>query len=48
MKQDDCAQFIKAMQKEIADHTSKGHWKVIQRDQVPQGYLILPAVWSMK
>lgn len=48
LRQPDRAQFIKAMQKELADHVSRGHWKIIRQTQVPTGKSIIPAVWSMK
>ena len=40
MKASDAKQFREAMQKEIDDHTSRGHWDT--------GTRVLPAVWSMK
>jgi hypothetical protein len=36
------------MKKEVDDHTAKKHWKIIRRDQVPEGIKVLPAVWAMK
>jgi len=48
MKQADWAQFRSAMQKEIDDHTNRGHWKIMKRSDVPKGATVLPAVWSMK
>jgi len=48
MKQADWPRFRSAMQKEIDDHTSRGHWKIIKRSDVPEGATVLPAVWSMK
>ncbi len=49
MKQPDWPQFKQAMQHEINDHTSRGHWKLIKRKLLPKGASVLPAVgWSMK
>ena len=48
MKQPDWPHFRRAMQDEINDHTSRGHWKLIKRTQLPKHALVLPAVWSMK
>jgi hypothetical protein len=39
---------VVAMKKEVDDHTAKKHWKIIRRDQVPEGVKVLPAVWVMK
>ena len=43
----DREEFIKAMIKEVRDHESRGHWKLIPQSDVPPGHKILPAVWSM-
>jgi hypothetical protein len=48
MKQADWPQFKQAMKDEINDHTSRGHWKLIKRTQLPKYASVLPAVWSMK
>jgi histone deacetylase 1/2 len=48
MRQPDREQFIKAMKKEIQDHTENKHWRVVHRSSLPKGTQILPAVWSMK
>jgi hypothetical protein len=48
LKQPDRDQFLKAMQKEINDHTENGHWRIVHRSEIPKGMQILPAVWSMK
>jgi hypothetical protein len=38
MKQNDKAKFLKAMTKEIDDHTSKGHWQLTnQKEMREQG-----------
>jgi hypothetical protein len=41
-------EFLKAMEKEVRDHEQRGHWELIPKSQVPEGTIILPAVWSMK
>ena len=41
-------QFIKAMKKEVLDHESRNHWELVPWSQVPNGTVILPAVWSMQ
>jgi hypothetical protein len=48
LKQPDRADFVKAMQSEVAAHTDRGHWKIVHRDQVPAGMDILPSVWAMR
>jgi len=48
LKQDDSAEFIKAVVKEVNDHTTQKHWKVIERSKVPEGVTPLPSVWAMR
>ena len=48
MKEPDAQKFKEAMVKEVKDHTTKNHWKIILKKDVPRGYKILPAVWAMK
>jgi hypothetical protein len=48
MRQPDAKQFKEAMVKEIKDHDTRKHWKVVEKKNIPQGTIILPAVWSMK
>jgi hypothetical protein len=48
MREPDAAEFRKAMQKEIDDHTEKGHWVLVKRSDLPNGTRVLPSVWSMK
>ena len=48
MSQPDRQQFIQAMKKELNDHISRGHWKVIPSKFVPSHKRCLPMVWSMK
>jgi hypothetical protein len=48
LKQPDAKKFKEAMVKEVNDHTEREHWKPILKSDVPDDYVILPAVWSMK
>ncbi|MEL6660877.1 MAG: reverse transcriptase domain-containing protein, partial [Bacteroidota bacterium] len=48
LKQDDRAEFIKAMYKEIQDHIDRKHWMVVPRSSVPNNRKLIPMVWSMK
>ena len=48
LKAPDKEQFIKAMKKDILDHETRNHWELVPQLQVPNGTVILPAVWSMK
>jgi hypothetical protein len=48
MKAPDTEQFKEAMRREVNEHTRKGHWRVICKEDVPSHSKILPAVWSMK
>ncbi len=44
LKQDDSAEFIKAVVKEVNDHAEQKHWKVIEQSKVPKGVTPLPSV----
>ena len=44
----DWEQFITAMKKEVLDHETRYHWELVPHLQVPEGTIILPAVWSME
>jgi len=44
----DKSQFLKAAEKEVADHTENDLWEVVHKQKVPQGALIAPGVWAMK
>ena len=46
MKQEDRAEFIKAAQKEVQDHSDNGLWEVVKRKDIPKGALISRGVWS--
>jgi hypothetical protein len=48
MKQPDADKFSKACDDEIAAHHENGHWKVVERTQIPRGTKVVPSVWSMK
>ena len=48
LAQPDKEQFLKAMKKELNDHISRGHWKVIPIKHVPSHKQCLPMVWAMK
>ena len=48
MNQPDASDVIDAIVKEINDHTSRKHWRLIPRWMVPKGTKILPSVWSLK
>ena len=41
-------QFIEAMGKELSDHVTRKHWKVVSLKDVPKTKTCLPMVWSMK
>ena len=48
MQQPDASQFIEAMDMEIDDHQSRGHWDIIQRSTNPPGTKTIQAIWSFK
>jgi hypothetical protein len=48
MKQVDKEQFIEAMEKEIMDHCTRGHWEIVPISSVPRGNRPIMAVWAMK
>lgn len=51
MKQDDRDEFLKAMVKEIEDHTVRGHWRVTTRAEMRQrgyNFKLIAAIWSFK
>jgi hypothetical protein len=33
---------------EINQHTIKNHWTPVQKDTLPEGTIILPAIWAMQ
>ncbi len=48
MKEKDREEFQKSMTKEIDDQFENGNFTVIPRTEVPEGNVILPAVWQMR
>ena len=44
----DAAEFIKAMENEVANHVECGHWKVVSISTDPKGNKLILAVWSKK
>ena len=44
----DAHKFIKAMEREVADHVTRGHWEVVPNSVMPQGNKPILAIWSMK
>ena len=41
-------EFWKAMDKEIQSLESKGTWKVVQRDSLPEGTTVVPGTWAQR
>jgi len=48
MKQPDREKFKEAMQKECEAHYKEGNYKLIKRDELPEGATLLSSVWQMK
>ena len=48
MNLDDREDFLDAMEKEIADHTKRGHWIIVPRSSMPTGKKAIMSIWSMK
>jgi len=48
LKQEDSADFIEAMKKEVNDHESRGHWEVVPRSHKPLADKSILAIWSFK
>ena len=48
MQAEDRSDFIKAMYKEIGDHVSRKHWKVVPIKSIPREKRAIPMVWAMK
>jgi hypothetical protein len=48
MQADDATKFKAAMVKEAKDHTSRGHWEVWEKQNIPKGQDIHSAVWAFK
>jgi hypothetical protein len=47
LKAPDKEEFIKAMQQEVKDHKERGHWELVSKSDIPEGTIILPAVWAI-
>jgi hypothetical protein len=43
-KQDDWCDFIVAMEKEVLDHESHGHWDLVHRSTIPAGNKVIKAI----
>ena len=48
LKQDDASNFIKAMGKESNYHSSRSHWEIVKRFEIPPGVKTSQAIWSFK
>jgi hypothetical protein len=48
MKQPDREKFKEAMQKECEAHYKEGNYKLIKRDELPEGATLLSSLWQMK
>jgi hypothetical protein len=48
MRADDAQEFKQAMLVEVNAHTSKGHWELWEKADVPAEQGILPSVWAFK
>ena len=48
LREPDADQFIEAMDKELQDHISRGHWDLVHISQVPRHIKPINMVWSMK
>ena len=48
LKQDDRAEFVKAMGTEVREHEKRKHWEVVKRSSVPEGTKTIQSIWSFK
>jgi hypothetical protein len=48
LKEPDQGKFIEAMEKEIAQQVQRRVYSIIKKSKVPQGAMILPAVWALR
>jgi hypothetical protein len=48
LKEPDREEFIKAMEREIAQQVECGVYSIIKKSKVPQSATILPAVWALQ
>ena len=44
----DREKWLESMDSELRDHENRGHWKLMQRDEIPKGATLLPMVWAMR
>ena len=48
LKQEDSADFVKAMLKEANDNENREHWEIMLRTNMPKGIKTIMAIWSFK
>jgi Reverse transcriptase (RNA-dependent DNA polymerase) len=48
MRENDREAFKESILKEVTDQFEKGNFTVVHRSEVPDGQLVLPAVWQMR
>ena len=48
LHQDDVADFVKAMMKEVGDHKACWHWETIKCSRMPPGTKTIQVIWSLK
>jgi hypothetical protein len=48
MKDPDRVKFQESMLKEVTDQFENGNFTVVHKSRVPEGQVVLPAVWQMK
>ena len=48
MKEPDRAEFIKAMEEEVQQHTKNHVWSLVKRSDIPKTVPIIPGVWAMR
>ena len=44
LKEDDASDFIKTMEKESNEHSSRGHWDIVKRVEIPPGVKTIQAI----
>ena len=48
LQQTEKDKFFKAIEKEIADHSSHNHWTIMRTSNISSGTKIIIAIWSFK
>ena len=48
LQQEDKADFIDAMVKEVWDHETRDHWTIVDRATMPKGTCTILSIWSFK